>query len=655
MRPPLLPALLGVPVLGSASAFAAETELVVEAADWPAGAAVVPLEGPAADELADALDRVPGLQVRRLGGLGAWAGVSLRGQGFRQTQVHLDGVPLNPDGVDAVNLAELPLAALDSAWVFRGRPPATYGASSPGGLVDLRSAPGPARPRLVASAGSFGSVRTAAAGGVAGRLGGTPTDASLAVDVLGTRGDFPYLDDGGTRFVASDDSTRAREANDRVQVAAHGRWRVADSFTLLDAFVHRDEALPGPIGLPASDARLVTTRNLAVVQGAGAVGGGRLTGRAWGLVRVEQLDDRAGQIGVGRQWQVDTFPTVGAQLEGTGDVTRWLELAGSASARWEAFGRDDRLAGIADPWRHRAVAGAALEASFRAPFVIVTPALDVRLVGPVEVGEDVLVVPNPGLAVALHGLPVRLRIAGGGVFRPPDLTERYGDRGALVGNPGLRPERGWTGDVGLGWTAPDAGPWVVEVEAGGFVTALDDRITWVQNAQRTVIPVNLGATRVGGAELGARAAFGRWVEATTALTVLDARATDAADPATLGSRLPFVPTVQLDQQLAVAWPDRVRLAWTLAAQDPVTTDAAGLGVQPARWIHGLALRVDLARGAPYVEVEVRNVGDQRTGPVPRDPLAGDDVAVAAPIVDLFGYPLPGRTLWVTLAWRPEVR
>ena len=60
-----------------------------------------PTATPATD-LADVLDRAAGVQIRRLGGPGAWSGVSIRGQSMRQTTVLLDGIPLNPDGGAAV-------------------------------------------------------------------------------------------------------------------------------------------------------------------------------------------------------------------------------------------------------------------------------------------------------------------------------------------------------------------------------------------------------------------------------------------------------------------------------------------------------------------------------------------------------------------------
>ncbi len=648
---PILGVLL---VMGAASAWAQEldSDVVIEvhaASDpVPPGATEVRLtEARAVDELGDVLAREAGVVVRSLGGLGAWTGVSLRGASFRTVQVHLDGVPLNPDGVDAVNLAELPLLGLGSVWVFRGRVPATYGASPVGGLLDLRTTSASGG-RLFASAGSFGSVRTGGLAAFAGALGAVPSEGSVAVDLLGTRGDFAFFDDGGTVYTPDDDSTRLRAANGRFQVSAQGRWRLGDRsrWTLLDTAVHRDEQLPGPIGVPAVDARLVTTRNLAVLQGEGRTGSaGTIAARAWHLVRVETLDDQGGEVGVGSQLQRDTGHTVGAAIDGAVAVRPWLKVAGSATGRWEQFSRLQLATDLPEPARWRAVAGAAVESAFyvRPGRIAVVPSVDLRVVAPDASAVEVRA--NPGLVLSSEPVPgLSLRLAGGGVFRPPDLTELYGDRGAIVGNAALRPESGWNGDLTVAGEGR-AGDWQLAGSASGFVVALADRITWIQNAQRTVVPVNLGQSLAAGVELSLRADWRGWLSASTALTVNESRDGE-------GRYLPFVPPVGLDHALTGTWPDHLAITWDLHVTGSTFTDADNVREQPVRVLHGLAARVELAPGAPWVELAVRNLGDQRTSPVDRDPIGADNTPVNAPVVDFFGYPLPGRTLWVTLGWTP---
>ena len=58
-------------------------------------------------QLAAAVERAPGGVVRRLGGQGDLAQVGIRGAGARQTEVLVDGIPLNPEGGAAVDLDAL--------------------------------------------------------------------------------------------------------------------------------------------------------------------------------------------------------------------------------------------------------------------------------------------------------------------------------------------------------------------------------------------------------------------------------------------------------------------------------------------------------------------------------------------------------------------
>ena len=61
--------------------------------------------------------------------------------------------------------------------------------------------------------------------------------------------------------------------------------------------------------------------------------------------------------------------------------------------------------------------------------------------------------------------------------RPPDSMERFGDRGTMIGNPDLSPERGWQWDVGLRarFNAGQNTRWRLDV--AHFWVASKDRIT----------------------------------------------------------------------------------------------------------------------------------------------------------------------------------
>jgi outer membrane receptor protein involved in Fe transport len=148
------------------SAALADESIVVAAPAGPSPGAtaasltVLPLgpDAPPGEDLAGVLDTASGTTIRRLGGLGDFAAVSLRGSTFRQVEVHLDGVPLNPDGGSAVNLSELPVSAFDRVEVYRGLAPVAFGSGAIGGVLNLVTPTRPAPASVSARLGSFGTA-----------------------------------------------------------------------------------------------------------------------------------------------------------------------------------------------------------------------------------------------------------------------------------------------------------------------------------------------------------------------------------------------------------------------------------------------------------------------------------------------------------------
>ena len=71
--------------------------------------------------LPDVLAEAVGVQVKRLGGLGAFSAISLRGSSADQVEVYLDGMLLNAAVGGGVDLGNLPLAHVGQIEIYRGR------------------------------------------------------------------------------------------------------------------------------------------------------------------------------------------------------------------------------------------------------------------------------------------------------------------------------------------------------------------------------------------------------------------------------------------------------------------------------------------------------------------------------------------------------
>ncbi len=96
------------------------------------------LEAQSVHAIPEALQLVPGVDVRRRGVLGAQADASIRGSSFEEVVILLDGIPMNDPQTGHHNLdLPLPLAAVEKTEVLFGPGSSLYGANAAGGVIQL--------------------------------------------------------------------------------------------------------------------------------------------------------------------------------------------------------------------------------------------------------------------------------------------------------------------------------------------------------------------------------------------------------------------------------------------------------------------------------------------------------------------------------------
>lgn len=618
-----------------------ETSPLEAASRGSASVTVLPVDErlPGSADLPSVVALAPGAVVRRLGGLGAYASVSIRGSTARQVEVLLDGIPLNPDGAVAVNLAELPLASLSQVEVYRGSGPLVLGAAPLGGVVQLVT-----REDAVTSGtfgvGSLGTVRGSA---VVARPLSKRADILLAVEGLSVENGFSYLDDRGTPYTPDDDRVRERVNADRAQGILHGRFRLGTDrlrLTLLNGLLVREEGVPGFTFAPTASVRYGVARDLQAVRLDTAGRAGRAAVLGWVQVRRESLRDEAGEIGLSPTHTDDLALSPGLRVTGRAWLGPGLLGEGLVEVRGDRWKGEDRLDLEAPVVRDRGVgrSGAGLTAHL-GPLTLNPVVLGTRITSDdVSVGSI-----DPRLGLRLD--PTE-RIAWtanvGRYLRPPDLDELFGDRGPLVGNPELRPERGTQADMGLRYADER-----VHAEVIAFSRHVRDGIAWVQNAQQRSRPVNLDRSRVHGVE----AAIGvqqrpveLWASATRTWSVQRSE-----DPAYDGKALPHQPAWDVHTRAALVAGD-LRVGHTLSHVGATWNDAVNWYRAAPRTLHGVFAR--FTEGPLSVEAEVLNLTDRITEEVPVNPLDPGGPRAVQAVTDFVGQPLPGRTWLLTLRWSP---
>ena len=242
--------------------------------------------------------------------------------------------------------------------------------------------------------------------------------------------------------------------------------------------------------------------------------------------------------------------------------------------------------------------------------------------------------PNARLALvqwASERLTLRANL--GRYGRLPSTIERYGNTGQLLGNPNLVPESGTNADVGANWTRKGE-RLRLSLDGALFSTWARDLIAFRQ-VGTYMRPGNVGRARILGAEASATIDWRRRFRFVGQTTLTDARDLEEVS-GSYGKQLPHRPRLR-----AYARPELRNLA------------LAG------RWRWGLYADLDATSGnyldsSNLVEVNPRvlfGAGGQVSAPHWGLRLVASAQNLAnTPVVDFTGYPLPGRSVFLTLQW-----
>lgn len=597
-------------------------------------------------DLTEAVGAQEGVQLQRVGGPGRPAFVRLRGGGAEQVDVYLDDVALQPIDGAPVDLEDIPLAGVGGMEIYRGTTPAGLGPPAIGGTLRLIGPPPhKARPQVALRGGSFGTGQLDASL----PWGGRKAHGSVALRLLHTDGDFPFDDDGGTAFDPSDDERRRRRNNraQRASVLARqtieaGSWRVTGR--LLAA--GRALGVPGRARAEALQSSVEGARVLGLLRAERR----GLLGRD-DTLRVDlqsqhdglRVDDRAGELGAARRLRQWTHVFGG--LLGYGSPRGRV---GPVRGRWTArasahhgvvLATDTLGAPEALPTAERT----RVELGLAAPLhdgertTAATPSLSATYLQSTRPGRsgglpdgssDV----GPGQRWRINGrlgggrwLTEWLQLRGGLVraVRVAHLGELYGDEGAILGNPALRDERAWTADLGLRARRQGAG-WAIDASAGGFLSRVDDLIQLRVVGPRQARYVNVEGADIGGTESGLEARWA-WLTVSARHTWLWTRSR-ADDPAEKGRALPSRPAHRVQGRAEAALPAGWAVFGVYQATSRFALDAAHVAtVAPQQ-------RVDLgARWQTETDRGQRWWLDVRL-----------DNTLGAQLVDIIGFPLPGR-------------
>jgi len=599
--------------------------------------------------------RAPGVLLTQFGDSDAFAGVSIRGSTLRQVAVYLDGIPLNPDGNEATNLSEWPLRALKRIEVYRGNAPASLGGAAMGGTIHMVSTD----KSTPFAGGLSGNSTQRAAFDAYTQLSPTwlGSNHTLTVfnETVGSKGQYRYFSDNGTPYNRMDDARLSRENNQTLSDSGLFRWRFKRDQTridVVDSWLIRDQGLPGHTNNPSLHARLGVKRNLLGASFRQSMNFQRLDGAAWLLQRGEEYDDRRNELGLEAQRTLRTTRNVGGRLHHSFVIFPWFGGGYLLGTQYDQPRKQSLLTGENAALPGRNVNTLGMDLSLAWSGFGITPVLHTTHIPKTNGDGAGLVSVDPRVGTRVQ--PTDWLVFRGNVgrfLRPPTMTEMYGDRGTMSGNPDLQPERGIQGDVGARVRTGKPESLHLSLDVAHFWNSSHDRITWVQNGQRTFKPMNLGRTWVQGIEAACRSALGTSLALESSVTWAQSTNLDPA-PTVANKQLPGVPV----------WSGWSSMSWSPVAEMISFSymyrftganywDATNWHRSAPRSFHDAFLQTRPFEHPLQVEFGVQNLFDKLVQVVPQNPLSGPDGPKAVqPVTDFSGYPLPGRVWSVGLRW-----
>ena len=596
--------------------------------------------------VAELMDEAPGVHARRTGDALTPTTLAFRGAPTAHVTVALDGVVLNDAGGGGVDVSLLAPSLLERIDVYRGVAPVRLGMGGLAGAVEFVTRPTTRalRAQLTAGFGSFFERR--ANGAISGRLG--PIDTLLSVAYRGTEGNFTFYDDAGTPLTTADDRPNAVRVNNAGN-ALDALLRVCHTASCaLILFDWRQRGMPGSGSAQLTSPSLDQWRFLARLSHRFVLARGWIEPFASFSAHRDHFADPLGVVNAGEPLDARTGGTASEWGWTTSARSHDVRIEALARDRFETYGTDGLNVGQLGASRHALFAGADVSLD-RGPLqltaTIATEVIHDGRTGSTPI-DRFLASPRLGARVLLGaGFELRANLAH--LERPPTLTDLYGITGYLIENPDLVPERSDGGDLGVVWHRRSDGL-DARIELAGYGRNARDLITLVRRGPLSYKAFNLRDARILGFEAAVRVSYRGYLDIvasdalTSAITVAPGTSIDGRTP-------PGIPLHDLYARAqgnlgpVSAWLD-------VSVVSGIYLDEFNSVAAPPRTLVGAGASVRVPAGFTFT-ITASNLLDQRAASVVLH--QGAEYTVTQPVQDFSGYPLPGRSLFVTARYAFE--
>ncbi|MDZ4725320.1 MAG: TonB-dependent receptor plug domain-containing protein [Leptospira sp.] len=621
--------------------------------------------------LPDILEREAGIRIRQYGGLGSYSTLSIRGTNPNQTKVYWNGIPLNNSQGGEINLADLPFDNLEKIEIYKSSTPAGFSGSNIGGSINLVSKTNEIKPqtRITLQGGSFKTIKSTISHSNSFEKG------SYFFQGLGEKSDqdFSYFNNKGTLlFNTYDDSIDKRRNAQYEKAGFTGNVNLdihKTRISFLNDFLYRMQGLPGPGNRQTESVRrkfsrfstaISTNTKEFIFQSI------TLETKLFHNLTRDDLFDPKSEFTSGIPDSQTDIKQYGYQISPTIYLLDYFQvLRLSINGEQEYFDRlrkrSDHQTESKDPVKRRDYQSFQIQDEFRffgnRLFLVPQIRFD-RYTD--RFGKDLNSVrnqiydplsdqfktrrdfTNPSFGIKWIILQENKYDFGvmGNVskeFRIPSFIELFGERGSIIGNTSLRPEMSRNSDMGFFFKSKLNAEWKWDSEIAYFQKKIYDMILFLPNSQFTLRPENVDSALIKGIETSHTLTWNKGWKFNFQYTYQNAKNTSESNTLN-GKYLPLRPKNQISSSLTYFkdWGE-IGLEYLFIGANFRDRTNEYYGYLPSRQIYNCFFTYipyrDIELGREFLMTfEVRNLTNKQ-------------------VEDLVGYPLPGRSFYLTGSYR----
>lgn len=616
------------------------------------------------DEL---IEKEAGIRIQRYGGAGSYSTVSIRGSTANQVNVFIDGIPLNHAAMGEVNLSTLNLQSFSRIDIHRGG----NTVSSPvGGAIYLTTAmqrETPKGSRVATTAGSFDTFRL-----LGETWGGETFTYDLTAKAESSRQNYRFHNDNGTPVINTvddfEDTRKNADYNNAFATLRFGFHALKTDFRILNDTAKTENGLPGSIARQTENTRTELLRNTTGIS-TDTRGLGfewlRLQTRTFFTEYQSEFHDpdqefdpstphsfaRLRSYGFHAEptlYLLDYYQTIrlffGTEREGY-----WKERSNRFNERVEKLPTRTRVKDMARIEDELSFFDDRIIVNLSAGYQRVTdrfpePEWRFRSVFDEDSTYKRQHLQNYAGGVKLvvyreRANEIYTKASASSGSRIPLFVEIFGQPGAIIGNPSLKPEKAdqIEGGIGAALKEPAQLPLIADLEIIAFDRKVRDMILFIPNSQFSVRPENIDRARIRGVEFSLNLKAFDHVRLYSNYTYQ--KAINESDIRYVkGKYLAYQPLHDFAGGLSL-YNDYLEGGIDVRYQGALYKDRTNdpFNYQPGYWLYGIFLRWQVF-GAREKEkdlritLDVKNVLDHRA-------------------VEISGYPLPGRAVYLTVSYR----